>query len=35
MECARPESEADLAVQGIAVELDKNGRALSIERFSV
>ena len=35
MECARPESEADLAVEGIAVELDENGRALSIERFSV
>ena len=35
MECARPQSDADLKVQGIAVELDKNGRAISIERFSV
>jgi calcineurin-like phosphoesterase len=35
MECARPQSEADLAVQGIAVELEDGGRAVSIERFSV
>jgi metallophosphoesterase (TIGR00282 family) len=34
MECARPLSEKDSAVQGIIAELDKNGRAKSIERIN-
>jgi calcineurin-like phosphoesterase len=34
MECARPESEQDCAVQGIVAELDsESGRAVSIRRI--
>jgi metallophosphoesterase (TIGR00282 family) len=34
MECARPLSEADSAIQGIIAELDKNGTAIRIERIN-
>ncbi|MDR0447228.1 MAG: YmdB family metallophosphoesterase [Treponema sp.] len=35
MECAKPRSKEDCAVQGIVVELDKKGRALSVKRLGL
>jgi metallophosphoesterase (TIGR00282 family) len=34
MECARPLSDKDCAIQGIITELDKDGRAVSIKRIN-
>jgi calcineurin-like phosphoesterase len=34
MECAKPNSEKDCAMQGIIAEMDNNGKAISIERIN-